>query len=79
MKVAFVHPDLGIGTNIHTSVSLIYPCIGGAERLIVDAAVALQKRGHDVILYTSHYSPKHCFEETKRTIACIDRVPLYLG
>ncbi len=33
LKIAFLHPDLGIG---------------GAERLIVDAAVGLQQKGHDV-------------------------------
>lgn len=50
MKVAIVHPDLGIG---------------GAERLIVDAAVALKERGHEIIIYTSHHDPNHCFPETK--------------
>ncbi|ORY02594.1 alpha-1,3/1,6-mannosyltransferase ALG2 [Basidiobolus meristosporus CBS 931.73] len=49
LRVAFVHPDLGIG---------------GAERLVVDSAVGLQKRGHKVVMYTSHHDPKHCFEET---------------
>lgn len=49
-KVAFIHPDLGIG---------------GAERLIVDAALALKSKGHDVTLFTSHCDPKHCFEEVK--------------
>lgn len=52
MKIAFVHPDLGIG---------------GAERLVVDAAVALQDRGHSVTIYTSHYSRDHCFAESRRT------------
>jgi len=32
-SVVFLHPDLGIG---------------GAERLVVDAALALQTRGHKV-------------------------------
>lgn len=50
MKVAIVHPDLGIG---------------GAERLIVDAAVALKERGHEIIIYTSHHDTNHCFPETK--------------
>ncbi|KAK9766569.1 Alpha-1,3-mannosyltransferase-like protein [Basidiobolus ranarum] len=49
LRVAFVHPDLGIG---------------GAERLVVDSAVGLQKRGHKVVMYTSHHDPKHCFSET---------------
>ncbi|RKO94022.1 alpha-1,3-mannosyltransferase ALG2-like protein, partial [Blyttiomyces helicus] len=48
--IAFAHPDLGIG---------------GAERLVVDAAVGLQSRGHKVVMYTSHHDPKHCFEETR--------------
>ncbi|KAF9992346.1 Alpha-1,3-mannosyltransferase-like protein [Entomortierella chlamydospora] len=50
LRVAFIHPDLGIG---------------GAERLVVDAAVGLQNRGHNVVMYTSHHDPKHCFEETR--------------
>ncbi|XP_038048588.1 alpha-1,3/1,6-mannosyltransferase ALG2-like [Patiria miniata] len=49
MKVVFVHPDLGIG---------------GAERLVVDAALALQARGHSVKLLTAHHDPSHCFKET---------------
>ncbi|TFK45962.1 alpha-1,3-mannosyltransferase ALG2 [Heliocybe sulcata] len=50
LKVAFLHPDLGLG---------------GAERLVVDAALGLQKLGHSVDVYTSHHDPSHCFEETK--------------
>jgi alpha-1,3/alpha-1,6-mannosyltransferase len=53
MKIAFVHPDLGIG---------------GAERLIVDAAVGLQSKGHVVHMYTSHHDPSHCFPETRNGI-----------
>ncbi|KAI9094316.1 hypothetical protein DFS34DRAFT_582993 [Phlyctochytrium arcticum] len=49
MRVAFVHPDLGIG---------------GAERLVVDAAAGLKAKGHQVVMYTSHHDPTHCFEET---------------
>eukprot|EP00053_Salpingoeca_punica_P010430 m.93758 g.93758 ORF g.93758 m.93758 type:complete len:404 (-) comp15384_c0_seq1:124-1335(-) len=49
-RVSFLHPDLGIG---------------GAERLVVDAALALQKRGCAVKMYTSHHDPSHCFPETK--------------
>lgn len=40
MKIAFLHPDLGIG---------------GAERLVVDAAVALQQQGHEVSMYYLAY------------------------
>eukprot|EP01135_Chromosphaera_perkinsii_P006613 Nk52_evm15s554 gene=Nk52_evmTU15s554 len=50
MKIAFVHPDLGIG---------------GAERLVVDAALALKAKGHQVEFYTSHHDPNHCFPETR--------------
>ncbi|KAF9115076.1 Alpha-1,3-mannosyltransferase-like protein [Mortierella sp. AM989] len=50
LRIAFIHPDLGIG---------------GAERLVVDAAVGLQSCGHNVVMYTSHHDPKHCFEETR--------------
>jgi alpha-1,3/alpha-1,6-mannosyltransferase len=50
MKIAFLHPDLGIG---------------GAERLVVDAAVSLVNRGHHVAMYTSHYTTERCFDETK--------------
>eukprot|EP00731_Ephydatia_muelleri_P018030 Em0011g70a len=50
VKVGFIHPDLGIG---------------GAERLIVDAALALKSRGHEVELFTAHHDPGHCFAETK--------------
>ncbi|KAI1316772.1 Alpha-1,3-mannosyltransferase-like protein [Mortierella claussenii] len=50
LRVAFIHPDLGIG---------------GAERLVVDAAVGLQNLGHKVVMYTSHHDPAHCFEETR--------------
>lgn len=47
-NIVFFHPDLGIG---------------GAERLIVDAAVGLQQLGHKVTIFTSHCDPRHCFEE----------------
>lgn len=50
LRVAFVHPDLGIG---------------GAERLIVDLAYGLHLKGHDIHVFTSHYDPTHCFDETK--------------
>ena len=48
--VAFVHPDLGIG---------------GAERLVVDAALALKVQGHKVHLFTAHHDLSHCFQETR--------------
>ena len=48
--VVFFHPDLGIG---------------GAERLVVDAAVGLQELGHRVVIFTTHRDPKHCFDEAR--------------
>ena len=50
MRLLFLHPDLGIG---------------GAERLVVDAALALQTRGHSVSFLTNHHDQSHCFEETR--------------
>ncbi|KAI9836437.1 MAG: hypothetical protein M1819_001468 [Sarea resinae] len=49
-NIVFFHPDLGIG---------------GAERLVIDAAVGLQERGHKVTIFTSHCDPKHCFDEAR--------------
>ncbi|XP_022848495.1 alpha-1,3/1,6-mannosyltransferase ALG2-like isoform X2 [Olea europaea var. sylvestris] len=49
LNIAIIHPDLGIG---------------GAERLIVDAAVELATRGHNVHVFTSHHEKSRCFEET---------------
>ena len=49
-NVVFFHPDLGIG---------------GAERLIVDAATGLQDLGHKVTIFTSHRDTSHCFEEAR--------------
>jgi alpha-1,3/alpha-1,6-mannosyltransferase len=48
--IVFFHPDLGIG---------------GAERLVVDAAVGLQERGHHVVIFTNHCDPSHCFDECR--------------
>lgn len=50
LKVAFFHPDLGIG---------------GAERLIIDIAVALCTAGHEVTFFTNHCDKNHAFEEIK--------------
>mmetsp|Transcript_25582 Transcript_25582/g.101011 ORF Transcript_25582/g.101011 Transcript_25582/m.101011 type:complete len:202 (+) Transcript_25582:374-979(+) len=48
IKVAFVHPDLGLG---------------GAERLIVDSAVGLKELGHEASIYTAHYDERRRFPE----------------
>ncbi|XP_053121671.1 alpha-1,3/1,6-mannosyltransferase ALG2 [Hemicordylus capensis] len=50
-SVFFLHPDLGIG---------------GAERLIVDAALALRSRGCRVQIWTPRYDPERCFSETRK-------------
>jgi alpha-1,3/alpha-1,6-mannosyltransferase len=64
MRLLFLHPDLGIG---------------GAERLVVDAALALQNRGHSVSFLTNHHDLTHCFEETRngtlRVRVCGDWLP----
>ncbi|KAL9000088.1 MAG: hypothetical protein Q9169_001163 [Polycauliona sp. 2 TL-2023] len=49
-SIVFFHPDLGIG---------------GAERLILDAALALQSKGHKITIFTSHCDPTHCFDEAR--------------
>eukprot|EP00878_Enallax_costatus_P023623 GHUV01025131.1.p1 GENE.GHUV01025131.1~~GHUV01025131.1.p1 ORF type:complete len:274 (+),score=51.59 GHUV01025131.1:320-1141(+) len=49
-RVAFLHPDLGLG---------------GAERLVVDAAVELTRFGHTVDMYTAYYDKQRCFDETR--------------
>mgnify|MGYP002623809884 CR=1 FL=1 len=49
MRIVFLHPFLGLG---------------GAERLVVDAAVELQERGHDIEIVTLQHDPDHAFPET---------------
>jgi alpha-1,3/alpha-1,6-mannosyltransferase len=69
MKVSLVHLDLGIGKitrfKIITFFSIAQIDSGGAERLVVNIAVALQALGHDVRIYTSHHDKTRCFDETK--------------
>lgn len=48
MHVAFVHPDLGLG---------------GAERLVVDAALSLQELGHSVTICTPFQDSNRTFPE----------------
>ncbi|XP_078438335.1 UDP-Glycosyltransferase superfamily protein isoform X2 [Wolffia australiana] len=49
LRIGIIHPDLGIG---------------GAERLIVDAALELASHGHNVHVFTAHHDRNRCFEET---------------
>lgn len=51
MQVWFLHLDLGLG---------------GAERLVVDAACSLKQRSHQVTVATSHHDPSHSFPETHK-------------
>ena len=50
LRVAFLHPDLGLG---------------GAERLVVDAAAGLAARGHAVSIFTNSYDASRSFAETR--------------
>lgn len=50
LHVGFLHPELGLG---------------GAERLVVDAALQLQSRGHRVTMFTTRHDRRRCFEETR--------------
>ncbi|MHC4831912.1 MAG: glycosyltransferase [Planctomycetota bacterium] len=49
LRIAFIHPDLGIG---------------GAERLVIEAALSLQRRGHQVCIFTASHDPDRAFVET---------------
>ncbi|BDA40824.1 Alpha-1,3/1,6-mannosyltransferase ALG2 [Coccomyxa sp. Obi] len=49
LAVAFCHPDLGLG---------------GAERLVVDAACELASCGNSVDVYTAYHDRNRCFSET---------------
>lgn len=49
MRIAILHPELGIG---------------GAERLIVDAALAMQQCGHQVVIHTARHDRSHAFPAT---------------
>lgn len=59
VRVLFIHPDLGIG---------------GAERLVVDAALALQNCNHSVQILTNHHDVEHCFEETRNGLLKVQTV-----
>lgn len=48
MRVALIHPDLGLG---------------GAERLVVDVALALQAAAHTPTIYTAFRDPARCFAD----------------
>ena len=68
LRVAFLHPELGLG---------------GAERLMVDAALALQARGHRVSLHVAHHDPARSFPATRDGRLDVRvrgrRLPLHIG
>jgi alpha-1,3/alpha-1,6-mannosyltransferase len=49
LNIAVIHPDLGLG---------------GAEKLIVNAAVALQSKQNNVHVYTAYHDKQRAFNET---------------
>lgn len=51
MKIAFIHPNLGIG---------------GAERLILDIALAMKQQHHEIVFLTNHFNEEHAFQELKK-------------
>nr|CAI5824754.1 unnamed protein product [Callosobruchus analis] len=57
LKIAFIHPDLGIG---------------GAERLVLDLAGALASEGHQIKLITNHFDRTHAFDELKNAEYPVD-------
>jgi len=68
LRIAILHPELGIG---------------GAERLIVSAALALQSRGHRPTIFTARRDPSHCFAAARDGTLDVrvhaGRVPLHVG
>lgn len=50
VKVAFIHPDMGIG---------------GAEQLVVNLALLCKKNGWDAKIFTPFFDPKRAFEPVK--------------
>lgn len=68
LNIAFLHPELGIG---------------GAERLVIDAALALQDKGHKVTLFCAHVDRNRCFEEIRQGALLVKvygrLLPLHVG
>jgi hypothetical protein len=72
MKVLLLHLDLGIGGLL---LSTFLPfrlliTLGGAERLMVNLALAMQDLGHEIKIFTSHHDVKRCFQETTQEGEC---------
>jgi len=68
LRIAFVHPVLGLG---------------GAERLVVDAALEMQARGHRVVIFTAELDRERAFPATVDGSLEVrvhgDFIPLTLG
>ncbi|KAL8505690.1 hypothetical protein ACS0TY_016790 [Phlomoides rotata] len=54
----------GARRGLQMVIFIYHKSLGGAERLIVDAAVELSSNGHNVHIFTSHHDKTRCFEET---------------
>lgn len=67
----YTHPPIPILERHRSKYTAIDQNSGGAEQLVVNAAVALQRRGHRVRILTSHHDPGHCFAETRGEGACV--------
>ncbi|MDD9938332.1 MAG: glycosyltransferase [Myxococcales bacterium] len=68
LRIAFIHPDLGLG---------------GAERLVLDAALALAARGHRVVLFTAELDSARAFADVHDPALDIrvrgKRIPKHVG
>jgi alpha-1,3/alpha-1,6-mannosyltransferase len=64
-RVAIIHPDLGIG---------------GAERLILDVALAVKTEFPVTTIWTSRYEPDRAFPDTKKfqVTVCGNRIPRHI-
>jgi glycosyltransferase involved in cell wall biosynthesis len=50
LRIAFVHPSLGLG---------------GAERLVIDAAQVLTQLGHEVTIFTADFAAERAFDDIR--------------
>ena len=67
LRIAFLHPELGIG---------------GAERLVIDAAYGLEQAGHRVTIFTSRNDPRAFDGALRRTLDIRSYggfLPLHIG
>ena len=86
LSVAFLHPDLGLGgaerlvvdamQALIDKVVCLPRCASACGSVLTPHTswVACAHQGHDVNMFTSHYNPGRCFQETK---SCRFRVTVY--